>query len=264
MSNFTIHYNVTGDERERLVRAISDFMKVEAVHPDDSPSDYLVDYITIDEAGNVSFDSRSDTEEIEGMIEMLVEQGFIANDGALEADTAAQDGGVAEVRELARGAQVADVGADSADTEGLTISIALDDFSPDSLARLQKLVDSKAALIKKALGADRVTIEILEDRVNFHWWDTMPTPEETRAYLHFISALCQMAKESKRVTATERDVESEKYAFRCFLLRLGFIGDESKADRKILLRRLSGVAAFPNKEKADAFIAAQKIRKADV
>jgi hypothetical protein len=70
-----------------------------------------------------------------------------------------------------------------------------------------------------------------------------------------------MAKEAQRVTAKETEVESEKYAFRCFLLRLGFIGSDSKAQRKILMRRLSGTAAFPNKEKADAFSAAQKAKR---
>ena len=70
-----------------------------------------------------------------------------------------------------------------------------------------------------------------------------------------------MAKEAKRVTATEKDVESEKYAFRGFLLRLGFIGADSKEQRKLLLKNLSGSAAFPNKEKADAFSAAQKAKR---
>ena len=70
-----------------------------------------------------------------------------------------------------------------------------------------------------------------------------------------------MAKEAKRVTATEKDVDSEKYAFRGFLLRLGFIGVDSKAQRKILLKNLSGSAAFPNREKADAFSAAQKAKR---
>lgn len=35
-----------------------------------------------------------------------------------------------------------------------------------------------------------------------------------------------------------------KHAFRCFLLRLGFIGDDSKAARRILLKKLSGNTAF--------------------
>ena len=79
--------------------------------------------------------------------------------------------------------------------------------------------------------------------------------------MSFIAAISKMAKEAKRVTATEKEVESEKYAFRGFLLRLGFIGAESKAQRKVLLQRLSGSAAFPNKDAADAFSAAQKAKR---
>ena len=151
-------------------------------------------------------------------------------------------------------------GTRSAD-DGLTISLPLDGFNPDSLDRLQKLVDSKARLLRKATDAARLTIRKTEDKVEFPWWDRMPEPEETQAYMSLIAALCKMAKEATRVTATETEVESEKYAFRCFLLRLGFIGSDSKAHRKVLMKRLSGTAAFPNKEKADAFSAAQKAKR---
>ncbi len=64
--------------------------------------------------------------------------------------------------------------------------------------------------------------------------------------MHFIAALCEMSRNAKRVTATEKEVENEKYAFRCFLLRLGFIGAEFKAERKILLKNLTGSSAFRN------------------
>ena len=39
-------------------------------------------------------------------------------------------------------------------------------------------------------------------------------------------------EERQGVTATEKEVDNEKYAFRCFLLRLGFIGAEYKVERK--------------------------------
>ena len=59
-----------------------------------------------------------------------------------------------------------------------------------------------------------------------------------------LDELCEMARNQKRVSAKEKEVDNEKYAFRCFLLRLGFIGDAYKTDRKILLRNLSGSSAF--------------------
>ena len=62
--------------------------------------------------------------------------------------------------------------------------------------------------------------------------------------MNLVTALCRMAKTSTRVNGSKKPVENEKYAFRCFLLRLGFIGDEYKEARKILLRNFSGSSAF--------------------
>ena len=75
-------------------------------------------------------------------------------------------------------------------------------------------------------------------------WFAQVDADSSAANTHFISALCEMSRNAKRVTATEKPVENEKYAFRCFLLRLGFIGSEYKAERKILLKNLTGSSAF--------------------
>lgn len=48
----------------------------------------------------------------------------------------------------------------------------------------------------------------------------------------------------KNIVKSIKEVDNPKYAFRCFLLRLGFIGDQYKQTRKILLKRLSGSSAF--------------------
>ena len=53
-----------------------------------------------------------------------------------------------------------------------------------------------------------------------------------------------MARNQTRVIARNKEYDNDRYAFRCFLLRLGYIGDTYKADRKILLKRLSGSSAF--------------------
>ncbi|MBQ9348629.1 MAG: hypothetical protein IJT94_15050, partial [Oscillibacter sp.] len=165
-----------------------------------------------------------------------------------------------EEPDATQGADSANTAAPAEDT-GLTVSLLMDGFTEDVLDRLRKLVDSKAKLIRKALGAARLDIRKDAERVSFPWWDTLPEPEETQAFTAFVAAICAMAKTSKRVTAIEKDVESEKYAFRGFLLRLGFIGAGCKDQRKLLLKNLSGTSAFPNKEKADAFSAAQKAKR---
>jgi len=254
MSTFYLDYNVSGPERKRLVNAISAYTQADAKYLGVPSCAYEVDYFHIDKNGCVSFDDRADSEEIEGLIDALVNQGFVAQVNDLGA----------EAEEPAEAAEEAATELDSADNGeqvGLTISLPLDGFNPDSLDRLQRLVDSKASLIKKALGADRLTIQAVDGTMRFPWWDTLPEPEETQAATAFIAALCKMAKEAKRVTATEKVVESEKYAFRGFLLRLGFIGADSKQTRKTLLKNLSGASAFPNKAAADAFAAAQKAKR---
>jgi len=254
MSTFYLDYNVSGPERKRLVNAISAYTQADAKYLGVPSCAYEVDYFHIDKNGCVSFDDRADSEEIEGLIDALVNQGFVAqvNDLGAEAE---------EPAEAAEEAATEPDSADNGEQVGLTISLPLDGFNPDSLDRLQRLVDSKASLIKKALGADRLTIQAVDGTMRFPWWDTLPEPEETQAATAFIAALCKMAKEAKRVTATEKVVESEKYAFRGFLLRLGFIGADSKQTRKTLLKNLSGASAFPNKAAADAFAAAQKAKR---
>ena len=70
--------------------------------------------------------------------------------------------------------------------------------------------------------------------------------DSSAAYTHFISALCEMSRNAKRVTATEKPVENEKYAFRCFLLRWDSSAANIKSERKILLKNLTGSSAFKN------------------
>ena len=114
-----------------------------------------------------------------------------------------------------------------------------------AVGNLTKLLDAKGSLIKNALGVEDLGFEINEESktICFPWFGEVSI-DEAMAYTHFVNALCKMTKEAKRVTAKEKNVDNEKYAFRCFLLRLGFIGTEYKAERKILLRNLSGSSAF--------------------
>ena len=177
----------------------------------------------------------------------------LANDGLCEVE-----GG----QETGQNADTERTNPDKARTDGLTISFPKGDFTDAALANLEKILAAKAGLIKKALGADRLTVDASDEKwVAFPWWDNLPTVEDATVYCAFIAAVCKLAQNAKRVTAKEAPVESEKYAFRCFLLRLGFIGPEHKTERKILLSKLSGSAAFVSQDKADAFAAAQKEKR---
>lgn len=137
--------------------------------------------------------------------------------------------------------------ADTAPT-GLCVSMPRRLFTDSALANLKALVAAKGGLFKKALGVNELPVEVTDDNVSFPWLDSDRSPEEITVCGRFIAKLCEMARSQKRVTVKEHDTDNEKYAFRCFLLRLGYIGKEYKADRKILLQNLSGTSAFKSRK----------------
>lgn len=237
-----IEFNRTGAERKALVKAISEITGAAAVYKYVPTCAYEIDYFTVTKDGALEFDERADSEEIENLLEQLAERGFTA---AEMPDTAA-DSGNAETAERVSEDAVAEPHGESV---GLTVAIPLNKVA---VGNLTKLLDAKGGLIKKALGIAELPIEITEDAVSFPWFDACPDADTAKAYTDFIAALCRMSKEQKRINATEKEVTNEKYAFRCFLLRLGFIGAEYKVDRKILLKSLTGSSAFKTaKEAAD-------------
>ena len=134
--------------------------------------------------------------------------------------------------------------SDAATLDGLTVSLPRGRFTEATLDNLDRLLESKGSLIRKAFGIEEAVYTLTDDRLTFAWLTGDITPEKAKACRDFIGRLCEMAKRQKRVTARVRAVTNEKYAFRCFLLRLGLIGAEYKTTRKILLRNLSGSAAW--------------------
>lgn len=141
------------------------------------------------------------------------------------------------------GMQASDV-PESDDAIGLVIEMPRSSFTDAAFDNLHRLIGSKTALIKKALGADSLKIELTEETIRFPWFDCIPEPDVISATTHFIEKILTAAKGQKRVTAKEKETDNEKYAFRCFLLRLGFIGNEYKETRRTLLSNLTGSAAF--------------------
>lgn len=126
----------------------------------------------------------------------------------------------------------------------LTVSIPKESFTPEALENLAKLVENKGRLMARAFQADEVRLTVTEDTVSFPWFPFSANPDEAAAYTEFVEKLCGMARRVKRVSGKPTETDNDKYAFRCFLLRIGFIGDEYKAARKILLKNLTGNSAF--------------------
>ena len=126
----------------------------------------------------------------------------------------------------------------------LTIVIPRESITDMALENLQKIIANKQILFQRAFRTDNTEIEITDEKINFTWFPYTVDGDELAAYTQFISRLCDMARDAKRVSSKPTETDNDKYAFRCFLLRLGFIGKEYKTARKILLRNLTGNSAF--------------------
>lgn len=126
----------------------------------------------------------------------------------------------------------------------LTIVIPRESLTDMALENLQKITANKQTLFQRAFRTDSTEIEITEEKINFTWFPYTADGDEITAYTQFISRLCDMARDAKRVSSKPTETDNDKYAFRCFLFRLGFIGKEYTTARKILIRNLTGNSAF--------------------
>ena len=236
-------FNATGERRKEMVKVISGIVGMKAVYMRMPTCAYAISNFTVSKEGALAWDERSSGELVEKVLAGLAQAGFTAEpEVTSEAQAEPEDSAeaAADTQETAAGEET----AGPQEGIGLTVSLPRESFTDAALENLQKLVDAKAALIKKALAVDSLPVETDAEKVSFPWFADGQDGDAAKAYTHFITALCDMARKQKRVTAKERPADNEKYAFRCFLLRLGFIGEEYKGERKILLKNLSGNGSF--------------------
>lgn len=226
-----LDYNCTGADRKNLVAVLANHTGQKAKYLGAPSFAYQVDSITIDKNGVLHLDDNADPDWVEAIQARLASSGYTC---------------IAEAYDTPQPEPDMDE-----EPAGITIQMPMTSFTESSLQNLFDLVDAKGNLIKKALDISDLTINLTDDRLAFDWFPADSTPEEVKAYTAFVAALCEMARTQKRITAKEKEVDNEKYAFRCFLLRLGFIGAEHKQTRKILLRNLSGSSAFKAGQKKE-------------
>jgi len=131
------------------------------------------------------------------------------------------------------------------------------DFTPEALENLTKMVTAKEALIKKVLAAPALPIEVDDEKISFPWFAAETDGEHINAYAQFITALCNTAKAKKRVMAETKAIDNERFRMRIFCIALGMIGPEYKLARALLGKNLSGNSAWssgidPRKVERDA------------
>lgn len=215
-----LHFNVKGESRKAMVTAIEKEIGGKARYLGVPSCAYEIGNYTVGRNGELEFGDFDDIDEVAPIVDACVMATGI---------TPAEWEGNKDAEET--------------EAEGvmeLTVTIP---FTKVNVGNLTSLLEAKGSLIKDALGITDLRFEMNEDSVSFPWFSKVE-PEEAMTYTKFITAICEMTMKQKRITAKPKENENEKYAFRCFLLRLGFIGDEYKADRKLLLSKLNGSSAF--------------------
>lgn len=213
-----IRFTLESKQKPKLAQEIGNILGT-APHYERVPScAYGIAGYRLDKEGVLHIPEGTEKETVEDLILQLRERGFQDDAGITEEVPVQQD--------------------------KLTIVISRESLTDIALENLQKITANKQTLFQRAFRTDSTEIEITEEKINFTWFPYTADGDEITAYTQFISRLCDMARDAKRVSSKPTETDNDKYAFRCFLLRLGFIGKEYKTARKILLRNLTGNSAF--------------------
>ena len=229
-----IHYSITKEQRKKMVEVIGTALDTTASYCGAPTFSYRVGAFEITREGIVCFGDEADATEVEHVRTALRGAGFSAEEAESEMTTA-------ETEEEA-----------AIEEDKLIVSMPRNVLTETGRKNLDALLASKGHLIQKAFNIEKAAYTLTDETIKFAWFHGKIAEDTVRAYTDFISKLCEMAQKQKRAVAKEKPTENEKYTFRCFLLRLGMIGDAYKTSRKILLQNLTGSSAFKNGHRKEA------------
>ena len=278
-----VNYNIQKEERKAMVGIVSKVLETKPVYCGAPSFSYKIGAFEITKEGSLCFDDATDEATVARVRTALHEAGFMSEDGENKAScadtgedkpiqtevaedelasvetaeiepsqTEAVEDNVPVQMETPAEVIAMEEAVVATDEDSLSISLPRTLFTETALQNLDALLLSKGRLIRHAFDIREATYTLTDDRITFAWLHGTITDKTAKAYAEFISKLCLMARTQKRVTAKEKIVDNEKYAFRCFLLRLGMIGSAYKESRKILLQNLTGSSAFKSGHRKEA------------
>ncbi|MCM1007930.1 MAG: virulence protein [Ruminococcus flavefaciens] len=204
-----IKFNLTGEDRKKLVKAISEITGIPAEYQYMPTCSYIIGNCTVTKDGTLIISDDTDEKEVQNLLSKLEQMGYSA----------------------------------ASDNSKLTVQMPRDSLDERTLNRVRRILENKGELFKTAFKTDSVEFQVTEKTVDFPWF-TVEQDGDAEAYSTFISMLCEFARNQKRINYKPDTSDNPKYSFRCFLIRLGMVGTEFKATRKVLLRNLSGSSAF--------------------
>lgn len=249
--DFQFQMQVTGRERKEVAALIAAHFGTQAVYQGTRGFGYLI------------------TEPNGSAREWLVDKaGAIVTEG-VKLDNVAELFAVLKV--------LAENGIEAAGRAAVTLSI--DGHWGRSLQNFVNILSAKEWLITKAMGTGQpfmipeivkkinaVRLKTIEDflevtgsevspglavtqnTITLRWFAATLNPEAIAAYIQFAFAINAMAMMQRHATPIAKATDNEKYTFRVWLLRLGFIGEEYGFARRWFLSRLAGNGSFRTEE----------------
>ena len=209
-----IEFHLAGENRKKLAWAIATITGTTAEYQYMPTCAYKIrECYTVTKAGDLEISDQADHKETERLLAELANRGYVVPDTT------------------------------EPESKVLTVQMPADFFTEHTLGNLRQICENKAALFQAAFQTDSLDIIPSDEKVEFPWF-MVEQNGDADAYCTFISMLCEFAKNQKRINNKPETTDNPKYTMRCYLLRLGMIGVEYKAVRKVLLRNLSGSSAF--------------------
>ncbi len=227
----TILFQNGKERRKELAKAISEVLSLPMDYKGAPTFDYSIGGFTVHRNGEIETDEFTDAKVVGQLVVGLRAKRFEQIGNAWEeTETPPAD----ETLQACMKTQSAD---------NICLSFPRDGISDAETERLQKLIDGKGELIKLALDTDTLQTEFDHDVLRFTWLAGTAPHELIDATAYLIAALIKLARKLHRVSLTPTETDNLKYSFRCFLLRLGFIGDEYREVRKALMAGIPGNGA---------------------
>lgn len=250
-------------DRKALAKAIAEELGTTAKYMGVPGCGYQIGDYIVDREGNIN------GEDFEALRSFLQRNGFLPEDEAAPAEEQAEPETEAP---------------DSGNIDQVSVSVPADDLTPALLKNLIFTLYTKQYLIGKMTGGDLLNIpdtliarlmentpESMEDfkalldaakddgltgfdfedgKVILTYRIHQDEPERNMVYAMLTARIVKAAKEATRVFPERQEPENEKYFARAWLLRIGYNGADSKAERNLLLKHLKGHSAFPNDDAA--------------
>ena len=204
-----IEFNLTGNDRKNLVKNISEITGATAEYQYMPTCAYNIGSHTVTKEGTLIISDDADEKEIQYLLAELAGRGYAIPNS----------------------------------NNRLIVQMPIDSLSEPTINRIRRIIENKGELFKSAFKTYSLDILKTEKTVDFPWF-TVEQDGDAEAYSIFISMLCEFAKNLNRINYKPDTSDNEKYAFRCFLIRMGLVGDDFKLARKVLLRNLTGSSAF--------------------